>query len=525
MPSHIGLPRTLVADVLTSIRIYDTIVPASPSIGRLAAAGLRMTITRGDSRDSVYHVSPKNLGGKAWLASTEYSSAIRTWANTGFEPLSPCVAFGWLGTQRKAIARSDVDDCDAMTLLGAVDFDMDRVERFASGFAGAIETAKRHTAEPGTRMQSAALAALLNYDVQQYVRPIQEGWSRNGRGAANLGPRAISPEDWVATLIADNTSLCGFAYQGAARYTENKVGGFVALLLSNTHDLMYDLATSNLMSSVMYAAAAGVTQDNIPCIFVTSLMDGLARRICTGAGCIENSLFGDNATFAAGVWADFSERYRTWERFVKYSRQIARSTSTEARNIAEKAAEQLVMADCDFVDVANAWRQATMEPSSCHLIPRLTIAYVPGAAPEIAEDVQPDLCMTCMLSFKEALDGFASDEIRGVEGLSASIAGCQGVARAAAIRRATLFAASDICCDLCACRIGCWADMISHRVLSALISTEPTSSAAEWLLQCYTVWTVMSFPVSVATILSGFDLCCEMNQDEGAMGNRDVLDC
>ncbi|KAJ6532881.1 hypothetical protein DFH09DRAFT_1181804 [Mycena vulgaris] len=480
----------------------------------LTSTGLRMKISRGAFQDSLEHVAPKNLGGKAWLSSAEYLSAQRTWSNSGFEPLSPCVSFGWLGTQRKAFLRHDIDDCDAMVLLGAVDFDMDRVESFAPGFARALAAAKRHTAEAGTRMQGAALTSLLSYDLQQYVRPIQEAWVRNARGAANLGPRAISPEDWVSALIADSTSLCAYGYEGTDVYAESKVGSFVGLLISNTHDLLYDLATSNMMSSMMYAAAAGITTDNLHCIFVTSYMDAIAKRLCTVSKDADLSLFGDNAMIASGSWAGFSERYRTWERFVKYSRQIARSTSAKAKHIAEKAVQEVVLADCSMLNVSDTWRQVTTSTSP-NLVPRATVAYVPAAAPEIAGGVLPDLCATCVGPFNDALADFASDEVRGIEGLPAGVIKCRGVARAAAIRRAAIFATGASCCDVCACRIGCWADITSHAVLTGLIMSERSTSAAGWLLQSYAVWTVMTSPVSVAT----------MSQEEGAMGARDVLDC
>ncbi|KAJ7745904.1 hypothetical protein DFH07DRAFT_976998 [Mycena maculata] len=525
---QVALPRELAADVLTSLRVYDTILPMG-QVTSSTDVGLRMTISRAATyQDSIYHVAPKNLGGKAWRSSDEYLSVQRTWSNTGFEPLSPCVSFGWLGTQRKAIARNDLDDCDAMTLLGAVDFDMDLVESLAPAFVRAIGIANSHIAESGSRMQGAALAALLNYDVQHYVRRIQEDWVRNGRGAANFGPHMISPEDWVAALVADSTSLCAYGYQGAVAYTPSKAGSFVGLLLSNTHDLLYDLATSNLMSSVMYAAAAAVTKDDLHCIFVTSFMDGIARRYSIGAMHVpSNSLFGDNAMFAAGVWAGFSERYRTWERFVKYSRQISRSPSAEARNIEENARHHRILADFSLLDVAGAWRRVTTGTTrgDVLLVPRVTAVYRPAAAPEIAEGPLPEICATCMVQFKDLLNGCGSDEIRGVEGLPGGVVGCRAVARATAIRRAAIFAASGSCGDVCACRIGCWADIVGYRVLTALMATEKTVSNEEWLLQCYAVWTVMTFPVSVATVLSGFDLSCQMFQDEGAMGARDVLDC
>jgi hypothetical protein len=169
-----------------------------------------------------------------------------------------------------------------MTLLGAVDFDMDRAEAFAPGFTAAMDIAKHHTTAAGTQMQGVALVALLNYDLQQYVRPIQEKWVRDGLGSANFGPKVISPADWVAALVADSTSLCAYSYEGPAVYTDSKVGSFVGLLVSNTHDLLYDLATSNLMSSVMYVVAAGIVEDNPHCIFATSVVGVYTRRMGVG---------------------------------------------------------------------------------------------------------------------------------------------------------------------------------------------------------------------------------------------------
>ncbi|KAJ7509532.1 hypothetical protein B0H11DRAFT_1960016 [Mycena galericulata] len=514
----VALPAGFVADVITSIKVYDTILPAAPTLVS-TPTDLHMTITRGHFLDSLYHVAPKNFGGKGWITSEEYLSAQRTWSNTGFEPLTPCMSFGWLGVQRKTISREDVDHCDAMMLLGAVDYDLDRVETFGTGFTGAIDIAKRHIAEAGTRMQGAALVALINYDLQKYVRPIQEKWVKAGRGAANSGPQAFSPDDWVSALIADGAAICPYGYENPAFYTQSKLGAFVAILVCNTHDLLYDLATSNLMSSVMYAAAAGVTKADLHCIFTTSFTDVFARRICA-SGDVRNVIFGENALLMIGAWAGFGERYRTWERFVKYSRQIARSSSADARNITDRAAQQTVLADCNLL---NAWHDLTTKAHH-DIVPRVTVAYVPSAAPEMAKDL-PDLCSTCMPKFLHAVDAFESDEIHAIEGLPASVGKCSAVARAAVIRRTAIFATSESCCDVCACRIGCWGDVTSHRVLTALIAVERTISSAEWLLQCYAVWAVMTAPVSIATVLSGFDLCCKVMQDEGAMGVRDVLDC
>ncbi|KAJ7142026.1 hypothetical protein C8R43DRAFT_580203 [Mycena crocata] len=522
--SNVALPSALVDDVLTSIQIYHTIQPDLLA-SRYVFNDLRMQITLLPLRDSIYHIAPKNLGGKAWAFSEEYLSTQRVWSDTGFEPLSPCVSFSWLGVQRKIISQDDLNDCDTMTLLGAVDFDMDpsRGQRFNAGFASAIQIAMGHAAAVGTPMQGAALAALLNYDLQQYVRPIQEDWVKAARGASNYGPNAISAEDWVATLIADSTAICPFGYEDPTLYTRSKVGAFVALLLCNTHDLIYDLATSNLMSSVMYASAAGVVEEDMHCIFVASFFDAAARRLSTSSG-VEPILFGENTLFVMGAWAGFSERYRTWERFVKYNRQIARSACLQSRRIAHNATQQLVLADCNSLDIAAAWRELTTSMNR-KTRPRQTIVYIPNAAAEMAEGMHPDLCAVCAQLFQDAINACTCDEIRAVDGIPESVFQCRAVARAAAIRRAAIVATQDSCCDLCACRIGVWADSTSHRVLAALMTDEATTSSVEWLLRGYAVWTVMTSPISVATILSGFDLLCAVSQDEGAMGVRDVLDC
>jgi hypothetical protein len=61
-------------------------------------------------------------------------------------------------------------------------------------------------------------------------------------------------------------------------------------------------------------------------------------------------------------------------------------------------------------------------------------------------------------------------------------------------------------------------------VFEALLSIESATSALDWILQCYAVWTVSLSLISVMTVLSGFDLLCEVKCEDRAMGSRDVLD-
>ncbi|KAJ7778651.1 hypothetical protein DFH07DRAFT_536542 [Mycena maculata] len=522
--SRVPLPTQLVADVFKCVGIYQSIRPAKEE---RKPTDLHITISLPvPGFDSLYHVTPKSIGGKAWMHSDEYTpEAQRAWCNTDFAPMSPCAAFIWLAVQRKTISKEDLDACNALTLLGTVDYDLDRVEAHKPGFRQALNIAMRHVGEVGTQMQGTALAALLNFDVQKYGRQVQEQWVAGGKGAANSGPHAISAEDWVATIVGDCGGLAAFAYEGAAVYPESRSTMFPALLLANTHDLLFDMATSNLMSSAMYAA--GVSDYNVAPIFAMSTADVVARRICA----LPDSsppLYGDNSLLGISAWAPFNERYRTWERFVKYSRQIGRSTSTTAQHVAEMARIPLVFKACNILDLATAWRSATGDVSKDDFAPRQAVAYKPASAPEILDIPgvpEPDLCRSCTELFRNSVNDFATDKILAIDSLPMAVVSCRAVARAAAIRRAAIFASGDHCCDACACRIGCWADVAGYTVLTALMASDQTASASEWVLQCYAAWAVTTSPVSVATVLTGFDLICDLKEQDGAMGARDVLDC
>ncbi|KAJ6500388.1 hypothetical protein C8R45DRAFT_820649 [Mycena sanguinolenta] len=518
--STVTLPSRMIDDVVKCLQVYNSLRPSGE---KGPVIDLRMVITRAPRRDSVYQVAPKSIGGSAWKDSEEYNTvAQRKWCNTGFAPMSPCSSFIWLSVQRKMVARHDLDACNALTLLGTVDFDFDRIEVYKPGFAHAMELAKRYVAEMGTAMQGAALAALLNFDVQRYVRRIQESWIEGGKGAASFGPRATPPEDWMATMVGDCGALCAFGYEDAARFPESRETMFVSLLMANIYDLLFDLRTSNLVSSVMYIAAAGVAAYDLHTIFLTTVTDETARRICNTSSAADIPTYGDNSLLATGAWAPFNERYRTWERFVKYTRQLRCSTSTEAQEVLAMANRALILPERDTAD---AWRKVFTPGVQDMLVSRATAAYAPLPAPELAKLPPPNVCHTCGVAFDKALHESAGDAIHGIAGLPASVITTPAVSRAAAIRRAAVFASSPECCEVCACRIGCWADLASYMVLTALMRSDESTSAAEWLLETYAVWTVTTWPVNVATILSGFDLSCDVREEEGAMGSRDVLDC
>ncbi|KAJ6526263.1 hypothetical protein DFH09DRAFT_1415887 [Mycena vulgaris] len=392
------------------------------------AAGLQMVITRATDRDSIYQVAPKSVGGVAWKQSEEYTpEAQRVWCNTSFAPMSPCASFIWLSVQRKTVARDDLDVCNALTLLGTVDFDFDRIEPYRPGFAHAMELAGRHVAS-------------------RYVRRVQENWVAGGKGAANVGPRAISPKDWIATMVGDCGALCTFGYEDTTSYAESRATMLVALLMPSIYDPLYDRATSNLVSSVMYVAGAGVAQYDVHTVFLT-ITDKIARRARDASG-TDIPLYGDSSLLATGASASFNEWYRTWERFVKYTRQLRGSSDPAAQRVLAMADRALVLRESN---VTEAWCEATTPGAQDTLIQRPTVAYTPSPVPGIASLSPPDICG----SFREALQDSATDTIHGIAGLPTAVIAAPAVSRAEALRRAALFACSSGCCESCACRIGC----------------------------------------------------------------------
>jgi hypothetical protein len=375
-------------------------------------------------------------------------------------------------------------------------------------------------------MQSAALASFLGLDLQVNVRTVQESWIRNGAVGGNLGPDDVTISDWVSATIGDCGVYTACGYEDQNNYRKTRTGLFTSFVVSNNHDLIYDIATSNRLSSGQYASAAGVTEFNLHCAFVITMTDGIAHRVLSLSP-KDISLVGDNVLLSTEVWVLFNERYRTWERFVKYVRILGRSNSPKAQNILNMARTQMVWNDSDIDDVDEAWKKAVTRGSETDLTPRNTTTYPLSAAPEMAQIPGlplPNLCPLCRVEFQDILLSFKNDSFRGIPGLPTSVTTCPAVARAAAIRRVALYASDDACCDRCACKIGRWADAAGYMVCGALMSNESVTSSSDWLLQCYAVWSVSLFPISVMTVLSGFDLLCEVKCEDGAMGSRDILD-
>lgn len=87
-----------------------------------------------------------------------------------------------------------------------------------------------------------------------------------------------------------------------------------------------------------------------------------------------------------------------------------------------------------------------------------------------------------------------------------------------------MWACSQECCDICASRIGYWADAAAYSVMTALMHNEPLMGPSMWMLQNYFVGCVAFWPIGLPFLLSGFDLLARLSFDDGAMGTRDVVD-
>ncbi|KAG4443420.1 hypothetical protein IFR05_001099 [Cadophora sp. M221] len=415
-------------------------------------------------------------------------------------------------------------------MLGTVDYDFDLEAAHHAGFANSLEEASRNVVKAGSNIQGGAMAALLNSDLQHFVRSVQMEWVQEAAGSYILGPKDVSVDEWVKANALDCAAIMGFGYQDPSRHAISRKGVFVGNLLANMHDSLYDMGCSSRMSTVLYARGAGVEHHDIhraTAAVSIACFDNIARRNNEILD-RDTPYYGDCMGIMAFSWSAFNGRYRTWERFVKYSRQLKNSESMEAKAILGDAEKCLMFVeDSRDADMATTWQEALAPDGAKKLTERQTFAYIPPPGHEILDTPGvklPDICKSCDILFRDAIDA-TDDEVHGIPGLQKSVSSCRALGLAAAIRRASVFAASDSCCDICACRIGNWGDSVAYRVMVMLMKSEEETSPREWLLQHYLVACVDFWPVSVPSILAGFDMIGGLKYDNGAMGIRDVVDC
>lgn len=94
---------------------------------------------------------------------------------------------------------------------------------------------------------------------------------------------------------------------------------------------------------------------------------------------------------------------------------------------------------------------------------------------------------------------------------------------AVTLRRAAMWAC-ETACETCASKLGYWIDQAAYIVLVTLMQDEAVLGASEWMLQNYFVGCVALWPISMPFLLSGFDLTATLSFEDGAMGERYVVD-
>ncbi|CZR59339.1 uncharacterized protein PAC_09231 [Phialocephala subalpina] len=528
---NMGLPSSLVKDVSIAANVYERL---KSSTRDRTSVDVKMSVGSKAAYDSIYCIGPKSLGGTAWRANKEYMAFLRNpaWSDAGYSRgIPPCVAMGWIGIQMKVVPAQDAPELVRLQLMGTVDFDMDNDDN-RSGFEGGFDSARLHTRAVGTKLQGAALIGMLNYDLQHYIRPTQNCWSAENNGPFNLGPADVSPKDWTSYLVADCAALVPFAYD--KDYDRSKTGMVTGMVLLQCQDLLFDVGCSNRVATVPYVEAAGVAKYGIHAAYAIAAYEATAKYFFHSLilfGGDEIPPFGYAACMGAGPWGPFGTRYRVWERCVKYVRQLKQSNHPEAKALLELSSKDLMLDGFELHrEVGEQWARA-MKSNESDLVSRPFEKYlVPVSAAELFGTPgvdRPDLCQKCAPEFDRVMASEELEEVHATAGLPRSVTiGRFGrsASLGVGLRRAVLWACRDECCDVCACRVGYWADAAAYSVLSSSMHDEPLMGASMWMLQSYFVGCIAFWPISVPFLLSGFDLMAELSFEDGAMGERDIVD-
>ncbi|OJJ05877.1 hypothetical protein ASPVEDRAFT_32222 [Aspergillus versicolor CBS 583.65] len=528
-----GLWSRLIEDVSMSVDVYRRV--KLNDTARPMVDGLTIHVVAQPDPNSLNQIGPKSLGGHDWKVDKVFDEVKNNWTSSGFGAVAPCTLFGWAGLFRKVVKPEDISQMISMQLLGTVDYDFDKNEDHKPGMSRSGIVAGRNCIKTGSKLQGGAMVALLNHDLQHCVRDIQLSWAREGYGATIVGPSNISPRDWTMALSGDCAALTPYGYIPEADYDPSQPGQFTSVLVANIHDVLYDHGASNRMSGMMYTAGAGLAKDDIAVAYSIGMLDAIARRIRELPDG-NDLLFGDSVYMITFSWAPFNTRYRTWERFIKYTRLLQASSSPEASRILDLSRRGKVLAvsdsDLEVIPVRDSWTAAMDKSSPSRLSPRVTQAYrlAPTSAVFDKHGMRPaGLCSQCEPLYHTSIG--RENHIHAISGMPQTVIERDSVNIAAGIRRVAALAAkkSDLsgsaCCEKCACKLGAWADRVAYKVLLAMMASEPSSSPQEWMLENYLVICATLWPVSVITILSGFDLVANAKFEPGAMGERDAVDC
>lgn len=529
---NMGLPLRLVQDVQIAANVYEHLKKGTRA---RTAIDLKISLGSRATYDSIDRIGPKSIGGTAWKQNEQYQEILKNpaWSCAGYtKGIPPCVAMGWVGVQRKLIPAEDSPWVVMLQLLGTVDFDFDHLDDNKGGFQSGFDSAAELTGASDTKLQTAALIGMLNYDLQSHIRPIQNHWATLNEGPFNLGPADVTPENWTSYLIADCAALVPFAYD--KDYNQSRTGMANGMIHLQCQDFLFDTGCSNHVSTVAYAEAAGVARYGMHAAYAVAAYEATAKYFLeslleSGDGAIPP--FGYSACVVAGPWGPFGTRYRAWERCIKYMRQLKRSDHPEAKALLDLVSRDSMLQEYNLMkDVGTEWARA-MQSDASNLVVRPCVKYfIPALTSELLATPgveKPDLCSRCAPLFEIMMNSNEPEEVHAMDRLPESVTvGKFGrpASLAATLRRAALWACSDICCGICACRLGYWVDEASYSVLTALMHDESLMGPSMWMLQNYFVGCVAFWPIAIPFLLAGFDLLADLSFEHGAMGERDAID-
>lgn len=523
-----GLHPQMVSDALTTVKVYQS-VRAVDNVNH--ASEVRMTVKTSPCPESLTEIGPKSLGGQAWKSDASYIGLQKTWNGLHSTSLPPCPVWIWVGMIKKVIRDEHHDYAGALHMMSTVDYDLDRNPSTKAGFDRTMDISAKCTASRENCLRGAALAALFSFDVQKVVRKTQEAWMLEQKGSYSLGADDISPRDWVAGAVGDCAGLSPFGYLSSLGYARGKVSMFLAMALANSHDILFDICSQNRMSSVLYAAASGGAMEDKHTIFLHTVMDEVARRV-SGLREGEPPLYGDSAAVCTAAWVPFNGRYRTWERFVKYHRQLQAAQDPSYHAVLDQSVRQIVFKgyNIDTDDVVSLW-EATIDKhanrptqSRKRKLNIYPIALAFDRMLDLTHVDRPALCLRCSKAFSSHAT-HSYPELHAAVALDSAALESAAVIWAATISFFSRWATVETCCDSCAVKVGIWADEVSYIVLVELMKSETAFNARDWLLHQYAAWCAAAAPVSVATVLSGFDMRADIKAEPGAMGDRDTVDC
>ncbi|KAF4629811.1 hypothetical protein G7Y89_g8336 [Cudoniella acicularis] len=364
-------------------------------------------------------------------------------------------------------------------LLGCVDYDFDKKnDKLSQAFMNAISKVAVMATETTGPMRGAAWVGMLTVDQQYWNRHKQMQLGAKAKGSFVTRPADISPYDFTAAGYIDCAAPAPFAYQTAEELVPSRKFVFVAVIMANMHDLLFDMGCSSRISAAAYAASQNTFQYDLPQSYVIGMVDALVTNLLNQPANYK-PLYGDNALFVTCIWDIFNVRCRAWERFVKYTRLPQRSKTDISRSILENAKAGKVL---------------------------------------IPENMEADLAETFNGVFYAD-----KDQIDAIPNLPTSVTVGDANVLTAAIRRSCVWATTSKYCDLCACTIGMWAKIMSDRVVVAIMMIERHISPRDWTLQNYFAGCVAFSPLRMISTTAGFDMTAKITFEDGAMGVRDVI--